>query len=141
MNSTLSLEEASVEPAPQRRATLFVMLASDQPYELGRRHALDGLKEAAIGRSATPRAERDGELLSLGLVDRHISTKHARLTRDGARWLIEDLGSKNGVRVNAAVVPRALLEDGDRIELGHTFLLFRHREEPADAAQEPEQHG
>ncbi|MGE4194236.1 MAG: FHA domain-containing protein [Pseudodesulfovibrio sp.] len=30
----------------------------------------------------------------------YVSGRHARLIQDGGRWLIEDLGSKNGVRVN-----------------------------------------
>jgi transcriptional regulator with PAS, ATPase and Fis domain len=40
-------------------------------------------------------------------------------------WLFEDLKSKNGSLVNGVRRERKLLEDGDLLELGHTFFSFR----------------
>jgi pSer/pThr/pTyr-binding forkhead associated (FHA) protein len=58
------------------------------------------------------------------LDDPSVSRRHARLLRDGGRWLIEDLGSTNGVLVNGESVGRTELHDGDRLELGSVRLAF-----------------
>ncbi|MFZ4580709.1 MAG: FHA domain-containing protein [Myxococcota bacterium] len=48
-----------------------------------------------------------------------VSSKHARLTRDGrGRWWIEDLGSRNGVMLNGDRVERALLPPDAVVGLG-----------------------
>lgn len=57
-----------------------------------------------------------------------VSRRHARIWRDGARFLVEDLGSINGTIVNELVrlAPRQprILESGDKIRLGETTLHF-----------------
>lgn len=58
------------------------------------------------------------------LDDPSVSRRHARLTRNGSRWSIEDLGSTNGLRVNGERVGNAELADGDRLELGSVRLTF-----------------
>src|SRR5262249_42356761 len=45
--------------------------------------------------------------------------------RSGDRWSLEDLGSRNGSRVNGERVERKTLGDGDVIECGGTFLVLR----------------
>ena len=76
-----------------------------------------------------------------------VSRAHARFSRDGASWRIEDLGSKNGIRVNTFRVESEMLRDGDRIDLGTarlyveigpavapsapTNVIFSEREAPA----------
>jgi hypothetical protein len=71
---------------------------------------------AIIGRS------RDCDIV---LDDSNVSRRHAEISPSGPGWLIQDLGSTNGVRVNGRQVdgPHPL-ESGDRIELGSTELLF-----------------
>jgi DNA-binding NtrC family response regulator len=55
-----------------------------------------------------------------------LSTKHARLQRRDSVWAIEDLGSKNGTRLNGKeLTQRRDLRDGDIIEAGDAFFLFR----------------
>ena len=57
--------------------------------------------------------------------DPEISKRHARVWSEDGAWKIEDLGSKNGTRVNGAaahVVTR--LADGDRLHLGSHELVF-----------------
>lgn len=51
-----------------------------------------------------------------------VSRAHARLSRDAGSWRIEDLGSKNGIRVNTFRVDAQQLRDGDRIDLGTARL-------------------
>lgn len=59
-----------------------------------------------------------------------MSRRHARVWRDGERYLIEDLGTRNGTLVNREPVtaPRPL-KDGDEIALPGIVLVFRSTEE------------
>ena len=58
-----------------------------------------------------------------------VSRRHARITRRGDQYFIEDLGSTNGTFVNRGrrLLPgdRQPLNDGDEIIIGKTFLRFR----------------
>lgn len=48
-----------------------------------------------------------------------VSRVHCRLTADASDQLIvEDLGSTNGTTVNGRRVDRAVLRDGDRLQVG-----------------------
>jgi transcriptional regulator with GAF, ATPase, and Fis domain len=82
-----------------------------------------------LGRGEGPVSSRVAEggerRLVVTLPDRWMSGQHARLSRALGRWLLEDLGSRNGIRVNGEATSRLELEDGDVIELGRTFLVFR----------------
>ena len=71
---------------------------------------------ALIGRS------RDADIV---LDDSNVSRRHAEISPSGQSWLIQDLGSTNGVRVNGREVdgPHPL-ESGDRIELGTVRIGF-----------------
>lgn len=59
------------------------------------------------------------------LVDPCVSTAHAILHRRGTGWLLRDLGSTNGTRVNGVPVREALLAPGDEVVLGKTLLVYR----------------
>lgn len=57
--------------------------------------------------------------------DSGVSRRHAELRPEGMLWMIEDLGSTNGVRVNGLAIHGAhQLQTGDRIEMGSTEMLF-----------------
>lgn len=60
------------------------------------------------------------------LQDRAVSRPHARITRQGDQYVLEDLDSANGTWVNYEEIkgPR-LLNDGDVIKVGKTVLVFR----------------
>ncbi len=53
-----------------------------------------------------------------------ISRHHARIVREGSRYVIWDLESANGVRVGGAEGDRIELHSGDVIELGEVRLRF-----------------
>lgn len=58
-----------------------------------------------------------------------VSRRHARIVRYGNQHLVEDLGSTNGTFINRGrrLLPgnRQVIEDGDEIIVGKTFLRFQ----------------
>lgn len=55
-----------------------------------------------------------------------ISRRHARLERDGDHWLVEDLGSTNGTRINDERIGNAQrLKPGDRLQFGNVLAELR----------------
>jgi DNA-binding NtrC family response regulator len=68
---------------------------------------------------------RSGHVLAIACDDPRASTRHAAMRASFGRWVLEDLGSKNGTFVDGERVTRHTLEDGDLIEIGHTAWWFR----------------
>ncbi|MCX6363819.1 MAG: DUF3662 and FHA domain-containing protein [Actinobacteria bacterium] len=58
------------------------------------------------------------------LTDPNVSRQHAEIRRQNDGFMALDLGSTNGIRVNRRDVKQAVLQHGDRIELGTTELVF-----------------
>lgn len=56
--------------------------------------------------------------------DPNVSRQHAEIIRQGGGYTVRDLGSTNGLRVNRRAVQQALLQHGDRIEMGATEFVF-----------------
>ncbi|HEY7515044.1 MAG TPA: FHA domain-containing protein, partial [Vicinamibacteria bacterium] len=55
-----------------------------------------------------------------------VSRHHARIQVEGARVTLEDLGSKNGTRLNGEPLQSPQeLRDGDRVRLGEVQMLNR----------------
>ena len=75
------------------------------------------------------------EGLEITLRDALSSRRHARITRTGNDFVVEDLLSANGTFVNGQklAAPRSL-QDGDRIVVGDTVLVFHVRWAAAAAA-------
>src|SRR5216117_1034246 len=61
------------------------------------------------------------------------SRHHAMIERNGDRFIIADLGSRNGTFVNDVTVRRRELQHGDRVRIGESqfFFLFEDTEETA----------
>ena len=61
--------------------------------------------------------------------DAKVSRRHARIVRNNGSYFIEDLGSTNGTYVNRGrrLLPgnAQLLNDGDEVIVGKTFLRFQ----------------
>ena len=69
----------------------------------------------------------------ISLEDSRVSRHHARVVRDGHSYLIEDLNSRNGTRVNdRAVRDSATLTDGAVVRIGDS--VFRFTVAPPSAA-------
>jgi hypothetical protein len=58
------------------------------------------------------------------LTDANVSRQHAEIRRQDDGFMALDLGSTNGMRVNRRDVKQAVLQHGDRIELGTAELVF-----------------
>lgn len=66
-----------------------------------------------------------GRDADIRLDDPNISRRHIEFRLDGADWIVEDLGSTNGSRLNgAALSGRSPLRSGDTVQLGNTVLTF-----------------
>ncbi len=61
------------------------------------------------------------------LTDPNVSRQHAEIRRQDDGFMLLDLGSTNGTRVNRRDVKQVVLQHGDRIELGTTELLFERQ--------------
>ena len=58
------------------------------------------------------------------LADPNVSRQHVEIRHQGDGFMLRDLGSTNGTRLNRRDVKQAVLQHGDRIEVGATELLF-----------------
>ena len=73
-------------------------------------------KELTVGRS-------EGCTIRIGSA--RVSRRHCRIWRDHLGWQVEDLGSRNGTRVNDFRIDfPVLLSPGDRIEVGSVELTI-----------------
>jgi hypothetical protein len=80
----------------------------------GKRNMLAG-ERMTIGRS------RECEIV---IDDANVSRQHAELRKTIEGWMIADLGSTNGVKVNGRRVHEEVLRPGDKITLGLIELEF-----------------
>jgi Protein of unknown function (DUF3662)/FHA domain len=58
------------------------------------------------------------------LSDPNVSRRHAEIFRVEGDFLVRDLGSTNGTRLNGAPVTEGYLRTGDNITVGSTTLVF-----------------
>jgi DNA-binding NtrC family response regulator len=120
-------EESRSREANVQRPYLYLAFQCNQPLASSARYAIGQLKSVKIGRGtarATQLVPRH-KSLRIELSDSWVSSSHARLDASLGRWTLEDQGSKNGTFVNGAKVKRAILADGDLVEIGRTFFIFR----------------
>lgn len=68
-----------------------------------------------IGRSASA---------SLTLDESAVSGQHCALSKRGERYILRDLDSTNGTRLNGAPIREARLKSGDRVAVGDTEMMF-----------------
>jgi pSer/pThr/pTyr-binding forkhead associated (FHA) protein len=97
---------------------------------------LRGIVDRLVGgsgpRTLAPPELEVGECRSLGratqcdyvIRDATVSSRHAELARTADGWVIRDLGSLNGTRVNGWLVDEQRLRDGDTITFGASVFIF-----------------
>jgi len=90
----------------------FVMRSGPTP---GATYSLEG-DQLTIGRDSSNQ---------VAINDAEISRKHARLTLQGGKYVLEDLGSTNGTFVNGQrLAGPAVLKAGDVVSLGEQIVLM-----------------
>jgi diguanylate cyclase (GGDEF)-like protein len=112
-------EVADFQAGIRRFASLLVVAGSEA--DLGMHVLLD--RPVHIGRDPG---------IEMRLEDVGISRRHARIFRDEkrARYLVEDLGSTNGTRLNGVRLSRPHpLAEGDKISVGSTVIRFAYTDE------------
>jgi pSer/pThr/pTyr-binding forkhead associated (FHA) protein len=110
----------TTEEIPRGKFSEIMPLAQHAYLEITGSEKIDGIfelgeKAVVIGRSA----ECD---IRLGV--RNVSRKHASVFFHNEEYLIEDLGSTNGVFVNGIKVVKCVLRNNDQIEIGGVKLVF-----------------
>jgi FHA domain len=95
------------EPDPRRPRALLRIHGRAEPV---------GAAGAVLGRS------RDNDVV---IDDPNVSRHHAEVRPSGGSWIVNDLGSTNGIKVNGRRVdgPQSL-KRGDVIELGTSRVTF-----------------
>ncbi len=71
-----------------------------------------------------------GEGNSILLSDRSVSRRHARVTREGERWFLEDLGSSNGTFIAGRKIEKEELIPGTEFRIGKFSILFEEEKKP-----------
>ena len=82
--------------------------------KLGERYSLDG-DIATIGRDLGN---------NIVLVDESVSRNHAKIERTTRGFVLEDLDSTNGSRVNDDSIKSCLLKSGDQLQIGSFILKY-----------------
>jgi len=65
------------------------------------------------------------------ILENRVSRRHARISREGDHWRVEDLGSVNGTQVNDAARTLADIGPQDVITIGSAKLSLSWAEAPA----------
>lgn len=91
-------------------ASLFIIKGSDQ----GKRFELE-TSVISLGRDTDNHIQ---------LQDTEVSRKHAEVRRDSGGYAVIDLKSSNGTYVNTELVRRRLLQNGDRVLVGRTLMIY-----------------
>ena len=107
---------------------LFRVFDCARPLLAPARYCLANIDQVVIGRGddAARRVVQSGaNVLELVVSDPRVSSVHAQMRKMLGRWIIEDAGSRNGVLRNGVRETRAVIADGDLLELGQTFFMFR----------------
>jgi DNA-binding NtrC family response regulator len=71
----------------------------------------------------------------LAVPDTALSRRHLRVAPTADGWEAEDMGSRNGTRLNDQPLTRARLRDGDRLQVGRSVFRFDDTDAPPVLAE------
>ncbi len=94
------------------RATLLVINGANR----GSRYEISSVLDVVIGRSVG---------CNLRLDDSEVSRHHARITHNGTDFVLNDLKSANGTKVNGQPVTERVLANGDNLQFGSSVIAFQ----------------
>jgi diguanylate cyclase (GGDEF)-like protein len=110
---TLKLQRGELHPVEVACAGALVVLQG-APADIGLHRVIE--RTCVIGR---------GPGADMVLLDEHLSRRHCSVSPSDLGVLLEDLGSRNGTRVNGRRVDGpVLLADGDQVFIAETVLKF-----------------
>lgn len=109
--TTIVLERGRPRAVQVQGAELSVLDGPDQ----GRRATLSG-RALSVGTDTSN---------DLVLTDPAVSRFHCRIEAGEQAFTLRDVGSSNGTVVDTVRVRECTLEDGQRVRVGHSVLLFR----------------
>jgi archaellum component FlaC len=111
LENQMQTEREALDTVPPREPAKLVCLTTETPTD----YPLDKAT-LTIGRGTT---------CDIQIGTHYVSREHARITTTDAGCFIEDLGSRNGVFVNAVKVERQDLEANDLITVGDTQFRYQ----------------
>ncbi|MFO0976356.1 MAG: ATP-binding protein [Planctomycetaceae bacterium] len=94
------------------RATLLVINGANR----GSRFEMTSAQDVVIGRSVGCNVRLD---------DSEVSRHHARISHNGESFLLKDLNSANGTRINGVAVTERPLKNGDTLQIGASVIAFQ----------------
>jgi DNA-binding NtrC family response regulator len=112
--SSMQLSWDAVRTGAQSPHAGLVLLYSPRYMHLPPAYVLRA-KECVIGRD---------EGVDIALHGRAVSRHHVRISQQGERWALADLGGRNGTIVNGELVGEIALEHLDEIRIGDVVLKF-----------------
>jgi predicted component of type VI protein secretion system len=139
----LELEDAMREHARDRHYRIIgpvkVDLFQDPDFSKSQHSVVVEVRQGPGGMPAAALVLGDGSRVAIGedpvaigrspestvkLTDSTVSRNHAQIVRDGDAWILRDVGSSNGTKVNGTAIAEHILEDGDEIKIGAVTLRF-----------------
>lgn len=95
------------------------------------------LKDTVIAMSEGPVLIGRQTGASLRIRNAAVSRRHALIEKDGDKYIIADLDSRNGTFVNDMPVKRCELHHGDRVQIGESqfFFLIDDAEDPSQTSE------
>jgi len=130
VTGTLAETAPDREARPPRPLLVYVLNYDDLLRDDGAVFGLD--RTLSIGRGEVDRVTLRGS--QLAIPDPRASSEHVRLERRGGGFVVVDLGSRNGTRVNGQPAQSHRLLDRDLIEIGRSLFVYREvADELADA--------
>ncbi|MDH3417998.1 MAG: FHA domain-containing protein [Gammaproteobacteria bacterium] len=111
LENQMQTEREPLDTVPSREPAKLVCLTTEAPTD----YPLDKTT-LTIGRGTT---------CDIQIGTHYVSREHARITTTDTGCFIEDLGSRNGVFVNAVKVERQDLEANDLITVGDTQFRYQ----------------
>ena len=127
---------APLETTIVREATAHFRRGRPVPHWVGVLTPLGGLATGAIRLDADETIigrERDPGSPDY---DESVSRRHARISRRGDEFVLDDLGSFNGTHVDGVPVISCVLFDGDTVQFGQTLYHFGRILESAGPVRE-----
>ena len=110
----IKLATGEASGRPKEMGKLRVVLQDEDRTEFGPQYPL--YLDTTIGRAASNVVVLD---------DAFASNEHARISRAGSQWWLEDLDSRNGTILNEALLESpAVVTSGDTVTIGRTTLVI-----------------